>query len=52
MDIPRLIVGLILIAVAIAMFVFGGGEYSTAGTIAFLVLGLASIAISQKSKTL
>ena len=44
----RLIVGLILIAAAALMFVFGKGSYSTAGVIAFLVLGLVSIAISRR----
>ena len=44
----RLIVGLILIAAAALMFVFGKGSYSTAGVIALLVLGLASIAISRR----
>ncbi len=44
----RLIVGLILIAVAVTMFVFGKGSYSTSGVIAIGVLGLLSIAISRK----
>ena len=44
----RLIVGLILIAAAALMFVFGEGSYSTAGVIALLVLGLVSIAISRR----
>lgn len=52
---PRLIVGLILIAAAVLMFVFGTGSYSTAGVIALLVIGLASIAssssLSEKSDT-
>jgi hypothetical protein len=48
MQTSRLIVGLILIAAAVVMFVFGKGSYSTAGVIALLVLGLASIAISRR----
>jgi hypothetical protein len=44
----RLIVGLILIAAAALMFVFGKESYSTAGVIALLVLGLVSIAISRR----
>jgi len=44
----RLIVGLVLIAAAVLMFVFGKGSYSTAGVIALGVLGLVSIAISRK----
>jgi hypothetical protein len=44
----RLIVGLILIIAAALLFVFGKGSYSTAGVIALLVLGLASIAISRR----
>jgi len=44
----RLIVGLILIAAAVLMLVFGRGSYSTAGVIALGVLGLVSIAISRR----
>ncbi len=44
----RFVVGIILIAVSAAMFVFLRGEYSTAGAIAIGVLGLVSIAISRK----
>ena len=44
----RLIVGLVLIAAAVLMFVFAKGSYSTAGVIALGVLGLVSIAISRK----
>ena len=51
MNTSRFIVGLILIAVAVAMFLFGGENYSTAGAIGFGVLGLAAIAISRKKKT-
>lgn len=48
MKISRLIVGLILIAVAVGIFVFGGGGYSTAGAVGLAVLGLVSIAIARK----
>jgi hypothetical protein len=44
----RLIVGLILIAAAVLLFVFGKGSYSTAGVVALGVLGLVSIAISRR----
>ncbi len=48
MKISRLIVGLILVAVAVGIFVFGGGEYSTAGAVGLGVLGIVSIAIARK----
>lgn len=51
MNTSRFIVGLILIAIAVVMFSFGGENYSTAGTIAFGVLGLVAIAISRKNIT-
>lgn len=51
MNTSRFIVGLILIVVAVAMFLFGGNNYSTAGAVGFGVLGLVSIAISRKKKT-
>ena len=44
----RLIVGLILVAAAALIFLFGKGSYSTAGVIALLVVGLTSIAISRR----
>jgi hypothetical protein len=44
----RLIVGLILIAAATLLFVFGEGRYSTAGATALAVLGLVSVAISRR----
>jgi len=44
----RLIVGLILIAVAALLFVFGKGEYSTKGVVALGLLGLATVAISRR----
>ncbi len=48
MQTSRLIVGLILVASAALLFVFGKGSYSTAGVVALAVLGLVSIAISRK----
>jgi len=45
----RFIVGLILVAVAVLMFVFYEGSYSTAGAVALGVLGLVSIAISRRT---
>jgi hypothetical protein len=50
MNTSRFIVGLILIAIAVAMFLFGGNNYSTAGAVGLGVLGLVSIAISRKKK--
>ncbi len=44
----RLVVGIILIAVAVVLFVFFRGEYSTAGAIAIGILGLVSIVIARK----
>ena len=44
----RLIVGLVLIAVAVLLWVFGAGNFSTAGIIAIGVVGLISIAISRR----
>jgi hypothetical protein len=44
----RLIVGLILIGVAIALSVFGAGNYSTAGIVAMGVMGLILVAISRR----
>jgi hypothetical protein len=48
MNTSRFIVGLILVAVAVGIFVFGGGEYTTAGAIGLGVLGIVSIAIARK----
>ncbi len=45
----RFIVGLILVAIAVLMFLFAKGTYSTAGAVGLGVLGLVSIAISRKS---
>jgi hypothetical protein len=47
MKTSRFIVGLILVAVAAGIFLFGG-EYSTAGAIGLGVLGIVSIAIARK----
>ena len=44
----RLIIGIILVGIAILMFLFARGTYSTAGAIALGVLGLVSIAISRR----
>jgi hypothetical protein len=44
----RLIVGLLLIAVAVLLFVFGAGNVATAGIIAIGVLGLIVVAISRR----
>jgi hypothetical protein len=43
----RLIVGIVLIAIAALMFLFSS-DYSTAGAIAIGVLGLVSVAISRR----
>ena len=45
----RFIVGLVLVAMAVLMFLFAKGTYSTAGAVGLGVLGLVSIAISRKS---
>ena len=50
MKTSRFIIGLILIAVAVAIFLFGGENYSTAGAVGFGILGLVSIAISRIKK--
>jgi len=50
MNTSRFIVGLVLIAVAVALFLFGAGDYSTPGAIGLGILGLVSIAISRKKK--
>ncbi len=44
----RFIVGIVLVVVAILIFLFLKGSYSTAGAIALGVLGLISIAISRR----
>jgi hypothetical protein len=44
----RFIVGLILVAIAVGIFLFGGGAYSTAGVIGLGVLGIVSLALARK----
>ena len=44
----RWLVGLVLMAAAIVLLMFGSSGYSTAGIIALAVLGLISIAISRR----
>lgn len=51
MNTSRFIVGVILIALAVIIFLFGGKDYSTAGAIGLGVLGLVSIAISRKKNS-
>ena len=48
MERSRFIVGLILIAVAVLIFLFTEEGYSTSGAIVFLVLGLTMVAISRR----
>ncbi|MCI0475659.1 MAG: hypothetical protein L0Y55_05385 [Anaerolineales bacterium] len=51
MNTSRFLVGLILIAIAAAMFLSGGENYSTAGAIGLGILGLVSTAISRKKQS-
>lgn len=51
MNTSRFIVGLILIAVAVAMILLGGETVFTAGAVPLGILGIVSIAISRKKKT-
>ena len=44
----RFIVGIVLVVIAVLIFLFGKGDYSTAGMIGIGVLGLISIAISRR----
>lgn len=44
----RFIVGLLLVAVAVVLLVFGADGYATAGAIAMGVLGITLIAISRR----
>ena len=44
----RFIVGIILVVIAVLMFLFVKGDYSTAGAIGIGVLGLVSTAISGR----
>ena len=47
----RLVVGIVLVIIAVLMFLFGSGNYSTAGAIAVGMIGLVSIAISRRRVT-
>jgi hypothetical protein len=51
MNTSRFVVGLVLIAIAMSIFLFGGGNYSTAGAVALGVLGLVSIAVSHDKRS-
>jgi hypothetical protein len=44
----RFIVGIVLVVIAVMMFLFAKGGYSTSGAVAIGVLGLTSIAISRR----
>jgi len=44
----RFVVGAILVVIAVLIFLFAKGDYSTAGAIGIGVLGLVSIAISRR----
>jgi hypothetical protein len=44
----RFLVGVILVFIAVVMFLFAEGIFSTAGAIAIGILGLISIAISRR----
>ena len=44
----RFIIGLVLVAIAVLMFLFTKGDYSTTGAVGLGVLGLVSIAISRR----
>ena len=46
----RFIVGIILVVIAVLMFLFGKGDYSTAGATGIGVLGLLSIGISRRKQ--
>ena len=48
MKTTRFIVGLILVAAAALLFLWGQGAYATSGAVALGVLGLVSLAISRK----
>jgi multisubunit Na+/H+ antiporter MnhE subunit len=45
---PQFIVGIALCIIAALMFLFVKGDYSTAGVITILILGLAAIATSRR----
>ncbi|MEK7324988.1 MAG: hypothetical protein AAB217_06995 [Chloroflexota bacterium] len=44
----RFVIGIVLVVIAVLMFLFAKGDYSTAGAIGIGVLGLISIAISRR----
>jgi hypothetical protein len=48
LNISRFIIGVVLVIIAVLMFLFAKGEYSTAGAIGIGILGLISIAISRR----
>ena len=48
LNMSRFIVGIVLVAIAVLMFLFG--DYATAGVIVILVLGLISIATSKRNE--
>ena len=48
LDKSRFIVGIVLVVIAVLIFLFAKGNYSTAGAIGIGVLGLISIAISRR----
>jgi hypothetical protein len=48
LNMPQFIIGLVLCVIAALMFLFVKGDYSTAGVITFLILGLAAIATSRR----
>jgi len=46
----RFVVGILLIIVGLVLLLVSEGRNSTAGAVAFFVLGLMSIAISRRDK--
>jgi len=48
LNISRFIIGVVLVIIAVLMFLFAKGDYSTAGAIGIGILGLISIAISRR----
>ncbi len=50
MRMSRLIVGIALLHAAGLLFIFGEGEYSTAGVVAIAILGIISIPISRRGR--
>ncbi|MBL8133503.1 MAG: hypothetical protein JNL42_16700 [Anaerolineae bacterium] len=45
----RFFVGILLLLGAVLMFVFAQGTLTTAGAVAFALLGLVSVAISRRN---